>query len=114
MNNLADTYGALGRHKDALRMKQETLALFRRILPEDHPHIATLQSLMFRRGDEIGAHTNLKCKNEHGLVRFVTPHDSFSCDVCHGSVPEGAVMFGCDTCDYDVCSTCEGGEQNDQ
>ena len=39
MNNLASTYSALGRHKDALAMNERVLEFRRRVLPEDHPHI---------------------------------------------------------------------------
>ena len=33
MSNLALTYGHLGRHDDALQLKEETLAFLKRILP---------------------------------------------------------------------------------
>ena len=39
MGNLAATYSALGRHEDALAMKERVLELRRRVLPEDHPDI---------------------------------------------------------------------------
>jgi hypothetical protein len=39
MNNLADTYSALGRHQDALVMKEKALEFRRRVLPENHPDI---------------------------------------------------------------------------
>ena len=39
MGHLALTYSALGRHKDALAMKERVLELNRRVLPEDHPDI---------------------------------------------------------------------------
>ena len=39
MNNLANTYSALGRHQDALVMKEKTLEFRRRVLPENHPDI---------------------------------------------------------------------------
>ena len=39
MGNLAQTYSALGRHQDALVMKEKTLEFFRRVLPENHPDI---------------------------------------------------------------------------
>jgi len=39
MNNLARTYGALGRHQDALVLQEKTLEFWRRVLPENHPHI---------------------------------------------------------------------------
>ena len=62
MRILAATYSILGRYEDALRMKEETLACRRRILPKDHP------------------------------------------DVCHPhiAIAEGAVMFGCDECEYSI------------
>ena len=39
MDNLASTYGALGRHSDALAMRERVLEFYRRVLPEDHPDI---------------------------------------------------------------------------
>ena len=39
MSNLADTYGALGRHQDALVLFEQTLEFRRRVLPENHPGI---------------------------------------------------------------------------
>ena len=39
MNNLAQTYSALGRHADALAMKERVLEFQRRVLPADHPSI---------------------------------------------------------------------------
>ena len=39
MYNLAITYSALGRHQDALVMKEKTLEFRRRVLPENHPEI---------------------------------------------------------------------------
>jgi hypothetical protein len=41
MNNLADTYGQLGRHQDALMMLEKTLEFRRRVLPENHPDIGS-------------------------------------------------------------------------
>ncbi len=38
MGNLAETYSALGRHQDALVLKEKTLEFRRRFLPENHPH----------------------------------------------------------------------------
>ena len=37
MGNLAETYSALGRHDDALAMKERVLEFRRRVLPENHP-----------------------------------------------------------------------------
>jgi len=39
MSNLASTYGALGRHADALAMGEQVLEFFRRVLPANHPDI---------------------------------------------------------------------------
>ena len=36
MSSLAATYSALGRHQDALAMKEKTLEFMRRVLPENH------------------------------------------------------------------------------
>ena len=41
MNNLANTYSALGRHQDALAMKAKTVEFMRRVLPENHPDIGS-------------------------------------------------------------------------
>ncbi len=39
MDSLAVTYGALGRHADALVFLEKVLEFRRRVLPEDHPDI---------------------------------------------------------------------------
>ncbi len=39
MNNLAQTYGDLGRHADALAMEERALEFWRRVLSADHPSI---------------------------------------------------------------------------
>ena len=39
MHNLAITYTRLGRHQDALALKEETLRFQLRVLPKDHPDI---------------------------------------------------------------------------
>ena len=39
MNNLANTYGSVGRLDDAAAMHQRTLEFRQRVLPEDHPTI---------------------------------------------------------------------------
>ena len=39
MNNLAQTYTALGRHVDALAMMERALEIERCVLPADHPDI---------------------------------------------------------------------------
>jgi hypothetical protein len=39
MGHLASTYSNLGRHNEALAMRERVLEFFRRVLPEDHPFI---------------------------------------------------------------------------
>ena len=39
MSILASTYGALGRHSDALAMQERVVEFYRRVLPENHPDI---------------------------------------------------------------------------
>ncbi len=39
MNDLANSYSALGRHGQALEMRDKTLEFYRRVLPENHPDI---------------------------------------------------------------------------
>ncbi len=39
MNNLANSYYALGRHDEALEMRGKTLEFYSRVLPENHPDI---------------------------------------------------------------------------
>ena len=39
MNNLATTYSDLGRHADALAMRERVLEFRRRVLPANHPSI---------------------------------------------------------------------------
>ena len=45
MNNLASTYSELGRHADALALREKVLEFFRRVLPEDHPDIGEIDGL---------------------------------------------------------------------
>jgi len=42
MGDLAATYSALGRHEDALVLKERALEFRRRVLPENHPDIGEL------------------------------------------------------------------------
>ena len=50
MHNLANSYGDLERHQDALVLQEKTLEFFRRVLPENHPHIGVIRlCLLIRR-----------------------------------------------------------------
>ena len=63
---------------------------------------------LFTRGSEeqIGLHTDKKCNEGHGLIRFTTPSE-YGCDLCGQGVPKDTVMYGCNECDYDICTSCE-------
>lgn len=50
---------------------------------------------------KVGTKDN--CKGRHGLVRFLTTHNSFCCDICRCYLPVGSPMWGCRECDWDVC-----------
>ena len=39
MQGLACSYSALGRHDEALEMREKTLEFYCRVLPENHPDI---------------------------------------------------------------------------
>jgi len=70
----------------------------------------------FSRGNvnEIGVHTTQKCSQGHGLIRFNTPTAKFGCDPCgKRGIPINSVMYGCDTCNYDVCASCAGTDAQD-
>eukprot|EP00405_Crypthecodinium_cohnii_P041734 CAMPEP_0206562546 /NCGR_PEP_ID=MMETSP0325_2-20121206/22309_1 /ASSEMBLY_ACC=CAM_ASM_000347 /TAXON_ID=2866 /ORGANISM="Crypthecodinium cohnii, Strain Seligo" /LENGTH=256 /DNA_ID=CAMNT_0054064769 /DNA_START=84 /DNA_END=854 /DNA_ORIENTATION=- len=50
---------------------------------------------------KVGSKEN--CPGRHGLNRFITNHSSYCCDTCRCYLPEGAPMWGCRECDWDVC-----------
>merc|ERR1712039_298052 len=41
-----------------------------------------------------------------GLTEYVTPTDTFWCDVCMRKQAMGTKMFSCRWCDYDKCIVC--------
>ena len=45
MSGLAITYGDLGRHADALALKEKALEFRRRVLPMDHPDIGEVDGM---------------------------------------------------------------------
>ena len=45
MNGLAVSYADLGRHADALVLREQALELRRRVLPEDHPSIGEVDGM---------------------------------------------------------------------
>ena len=53
MSNLANTYSALGRHRDALVLFQETLEFRQRVLPKKHPQIGDCTSCVTFTSDDV-------------------------------------------------------------
>lgn len=49
------------------------------------------------------------CPGKHGLRRALTNHSSYCCDVCRSYCPQGAFMWSCRICGWDVCEgRCHG------
>jgi hypothetical protein len=51
-------------------------------------------------------HINKMCESSHNLITFLTPNNTFECDLCGNFVETGASMHGCDICNYDICINC--------
>jgi hypothetical protein len=49
MQNLASIYSVLGRHQDALVLREKTLERFRRVLPDCHPLIGLTRTRLLSR-----------------------------------------------------------------
>eukprot|EP00927_Polykrikos_kofoidii_P029894 TRINITY_DN2577_c0_g1_i1.p1 TRINITY_DN2577_c0_g1~~TRINITY_DN2577_c0_g1_i1.p1 ORF type:complete len:395 (-),score=52.76 TRINITY_DN2577_c0_g1_i1:153-1337(-) len=46
------------------------------------------------------------CSRGHALQLHITPTPCFTCDQCQAAFPEGARMWGCRQCDFDLCCEC--------
>eukprot|EP01083_Nonionella_stella_P317586 1157274_1 len=46
------------------------------------------------------------CPNDHALSQFQAPNYDFSCDGCEQMILLSAPLYGCRTCNYDLCTTC--------
>ena len=46
------------------------------------------------------------CPRGDVLRPFLTPHDTFTCDVCHARMPLSTLLYGCRMCDWDACPAC--------
>merc|ERR1712096_460133 len=52
--------------------------------------------------------TTGQCPGKHTPTLFHTPRPTFSCDACgKGPFPKGTEMYGCRTCNWDMCSACK-------
>jgi len=49
------------------------------------------------------------CPGKHGLQLFYVPTNTFFCDGCQKKMIKNHPMYGCRTCDYDLCSLCYNG-----
>ena len=47
MSKVASTYNKLGRHSEALVLKEKALEFLQHVLPEDHPDIGDAGVLLF-------------------------------------------------------------------
>ena len=48
---------------------------------------------------------------DHSLTRFMSEFGGFGCDNCKASQPKGSTLFGCRTCDFDLCLECHEKER---
>jgi len=49
--------------------------------------------------------TSELAKEQH-LIAFQTSHDGFGCDECEKRVTSGTTLYGCRSCDFDMCGDC--------
>ncbi len=77
MNNLANSYDALNRPADALKLREETLAIRKRVLPQDHPDtLSSMHNLALSYSDLNRPADALKLREETlAIQRRVLPPD---------------------------------------
>ncbi|ETO30832.1 poly ADP-ribose polymerase, partial [Reticulomyxa filosa] len=46
------------------------------------------------------------CPNNHSLTSFRAPHQYFICDVCKQNVATNDLLYGCRSCNWDMCVPC--------
>ena len=56
MENLANTYSALGRYDEALVLKEEVLAAYRVVFPPDHPDVLGVMGNLANTYSILGRH----------------------------------------------------------
>ncbi|MFH1871330.1 MAG: CHAT domain-containing tetratricopeptide repeat protein [Pseudomonadota bacterium] len=67
MNNLANTYGALGQHEKALALQEQTLKLMRAKLDEDHPYTLSSMGNLANTYGALGQHEKSLALKEQTL-----------------------------------------------
>ena len=68
MNNLANGYSALGRHAEALKLREETLALRKAKLGPDHPDTLTSMNNLANSYPALGRHAEALKLHEETLA----------------------------------------------
>jgi len=53
-----------------------------------------------------GVDESLVCPKSHRLESFLTLESGWRCSVCNKKLKKKGEMFGCRSCDYDLCSKC--------
>jgi tetratricopeptide (TPR) repeat protein len=69
MNNLANSYAALGRHADALQLREQTLAVFKTRLGPGHPDTFKGMNNLANSYDALGRHADALALHEETLAR---------------------------------------------
>mmetsp|Transcript_64819 Transcript_64819/g.186272 ORF Transcript_64819/g.186272 Transcript_64819/m.186272 type:complete len:234 (-) Transcript_64819:124-825(-) len=116
---IAATRKAITEHEDGLdvgpvallKVLQETNSEFSGVGIQKFKKVLTKVKAAIKEEQELARIEALKpktgstenCPGRHGLKRFMTNHTSYCCDTCRCYLPEGAPMWGCRQCDWDVC-----------
>eukprot|EP01084_Bolivina_argentea_P029441 54673_1 len=58
-------------------------------------------------------HQIAQCPRLHSLKRFSTTHGGYICDLCNKKISLYQEIWGCRTCNYDVCSNCHNNKGPD-
>lgn len=53
-----------------------------------------------------------QCPGWHGLKKFSTTHRGYTCDVCSKKMGLYTEMWGCRSCNYDLCRNCYNNKNN--
>mmetsp|Transcript_29107 Transcript_29107/g.37671 ORF Transcript_29107/g.37671 Transcript_29107/m.37671 type:complete len:758 (+) Transcript_29107:142-2415(+) len=88
--------------EDLAQKKVKLLAVFFADEGDDEQvnHESFLEKLLERR-------KQVTCENDHMLTEFEVTENGLSCDRCgKEGVLKGTTMFGCLSCDHDVCAEC--------
>lgn len=55
---------------------------------------------------KLSKETSVKCPEGHKLSLFQTPEADWYCNRCNAAFPKGTLLYGCRTCEYDLCQSC--------